>query len=193
VDRQPAGTSGSNTNYTITLADIETPVTIDLPLISIRLAPSVDTNTPGFLGEREIINRMQLILNSVGILTTHSCQITLVLNGEITNNNWERVQNPSLSQLIFHTNQDGITGGVEVFNFRAQGGTGTSNRTPFVTNQDLGEIVTLGNSIMGGDGTFPDGPDVLTVVAKLTEDPSTVSSNNPFSVLGRISWSESQA
>jgi hypothetical protein len=46
---------------------------------------------------------------------------------------------------------------------------------------------------MGGDGIFPDGPDVLTVVARLVEDPSTVNSLNPFSIAGRISWSESQA
>ena len=54
-------------------------------------------------------------------------------------------------------------------------------------------MATLGNSILGGDGVFPDGPDVLTVVAKLVEDPSTVSAANPFNISGRISWAESQA
>ena len=44
-----------------------------------------------------------------------------------------------------------------------------------------------------GTNCFPDGPDTLTVVARLTEDPSTVSNTNPFNVAGRISWSESQA
>jgi len=136
---------------------------------------------------------MQLILNSVGILTTHNCRITLRLNGLITNTSWERVQNPSLSQLIYHTNQDSISGGIDIFEFRAQGGTGASGRSAVVTDQDLGEIVTLGNSILGGDNVFPDGPDVLTIVAILSEDPSTVSTSNPFNVTGRISWSESQA
>jgi hypothetical protein len=46
---------------------------------------------------------------------------------------------------------------------------------------------------MGGNSTYPDGPDVLTVVARLVEDPSTVTTANPFIISGRISWSESQA
>lgn len=192
IDKQPTGTSGTSSTYTIGTAS-GADVTKSLPLISIRLAPSVDTSTPGFLGEREIINRMQLILDSVGILSTHAAEIQLIFNGQLNVNNWQRVTNPSLSQLLLHTNQDTIVGGQTVYNFRVSGGTGTADRTPVLTTQDLGEIATLGNAILGGDGTFPDGPDVLTVVATLTEDPSTVNSNNPFIVSGRISWSESQA
>lgn len=194
IDRQLTNNNNSTYNYTVTLGGIARPVQYDIPLISIRLAPAVDTNTPGNLGEREIVNRMQLILNSVGIQSTHNAQIVLRLNGAITNNGWERVTNPSLSQLIYHTPLDEITGGVDIFTFRAQGGTGTSNREAVVTTQELaGGVVTLGNSIQGGDGVYPDGPDVLTIVARLTEDPSTVSSSNPFVINGRASWSESQA
>ena len=193
INRTPTGSTETSSNYTVTVATTGVPVVYDIPLISIRLAPSVDTNTPGFLGEREIINRMQLILKSVGILSTHNCIITLRLNGLITNTNWARVENPSLSQLIYHTNQDEISGGIDIFNFRAQGGTGTTNRSAIVTTQELGEITTLGNAILGGNNVYPDGPDVLTVVAKLSEDPSTVSTGNPFNVTGRISWTESQA
>ena len=193
INRSPTGETNTTSNYTVTVATSGVPVVYDIPLISIRLAPSVDTNTPGFLGEREIINRMQLILKSVGILSTHNCIITLRLNGLITNTDWSRVENPSLSQLIYHTNQDEIAGGVDIFNFRAQGGSGTTDRSAVVTTQELGQITTLGNSILGGNNVFPDGPDVLTVVAKLSEDPSTVSNTNPFNVTGRISWTESQA
>ena len=187
------GVAGSNSAYTVTVAATGVPVVYDVPLISIRLSPSVDTNTPGFLGEREIINRMQLILNSVGILSTHSAKVTLRLNGLVTNTEWERVENPSLSQLIYHTNQDQITGGIDIFDFRAQGGTGTTGRTAVVTAQDLAGITTLGNAILGGNNVFPDGPDVLTIVATLAEDPSTVSNSNPFNITGRITWTESQA
>ena len=193
INRSPTNETNSSSNYTVTVATTGVPVVYDIPLISIRLAPSVDTNTIGFLGEREIINRMQLILKSVGILSTHNCTITLRLNGLITSTAWSRVENPSLSQLIYHTNQDAISGGIDIFNFRAQGGTGTSARSAVVTTQELGEITTLGNSILGGNNVYPDGPDVLTVVAKLGEDPSTVSNTNPFNVTGRISWTESQA
>jgi len=180
--------SATNTNNDASLASI----TKDIPVISIRLAPSVDTNTPGSLGEREIINRMQLILNEVDILTTHGLEVELRLNGQLNSNQWARVENPSLSQLIYHGSSDTISGGTVVFSFNAQGSTG-SDRTAVLTAKSLGEVATLGNSILGGDGTFPDGPDILTVVAKLKEDPSTVTVANPLSVQGRISWSESQA
>ena len=193
IDRQPTTVAGAASNYTVTLSSAATPVVYDVPLISIRLSPSVDNGTPGLLGQREIINRMQLILQSVGILSTHSSEISLKLNGQINNNSWQRVANPSLSQLIYHTPSDTIQGGTVVYSFRAQGGSGTSARSAVVTTADLAELATLGNSILGGDNIFPDGPDVLTVVARLVEDPSTVSASNPFSITGRISWTESQA
>lgn len=193
IDRQPTGTASGFTSYTIgTAGDLVQPGKL-LPLISIRLAPSVDTSAPGFLGEREIINRMQLILNSAGVLTTHAASVQLVLNGQLSSNDWERVTNPSLSQVIQHKVADEINGGLSVFDFEVQGGTGTSGRTQVLTEQTLGDIATLGNSILGGDNVFPDGPDVLTLVARLSEDPSTVSSSNPFQISGRLSWSESQA
>lgn len=167
-------------------------VTRNIPLISVRLAPSVDTSTVGKLGEREIINRMQLILSQVSILTTHTCEVKLILNGLLSSNAWQRVTNPSLSELIYHGGNDTIGGGAALFSFRAAGDTGTA-RSQQLTNQTLGDVATLGNSILGGDQPFPDGPDVLTVVATLTEDPSTVDETTPFNVSGRISWSESQA
>jgi len=194
VSKQPTGTTGTVSTYNIGAASGDNiSVNKELPLISIRLAPSVDTSAPGFLGEREIINRMQLILNSVGVLSTHAATIRLILNGQLSTNEWERVTNPSLSQLINHINTDTIQGGLSVYNFEVQGGTGTTARQPVLTTETLGEIATLGNSIMGGDNVYPDGPDVLTMVAQLSEDPSTVSSTNPFIISGRLSWSESQA
>lgn len=193
VDRQPSSANAGG-NATVTLGTISgsTDITYEQPLISIRLAPSVDSSAPGSLGSREIINRMQLILNSVGVLATHAVEVNLRLNGSLSSYPWERVTNPSLSQLIYHDTTSRIEGGTAIYTFRAQGGTGTP-RTPVLTQQDLGELATLGNSIMGGDNVYPDGPDVLTVTVRLVEDVSAVTTENPFSIAGRISWSESQA
>ena len=83
--------------------------------------------------------------------------------------------------------------GSPIFSFRAQGSPGTANRTPVLTTQALAAVVSLGNAILGGNGTFPDGPDVVTIAATLQEDPSSVSITNPYIVSGRLSWSESQA
>lgn len=193
LNEQPSATSGVNSSYTVGTSGADVGITGEIPLISIRLAPSVDTSAPGFLGEREIINRMQLILNQVGILSTHAVSVKLVLNAKLNTTDWLRVDNPSLSQLIYHKGGDTVNGGQAVFNFEASGGTGTSNRAANLTTIDLGEIATLGNSILGGDNTFPDGPDVLTVVAEINEDIASVSGTNPFVVSARVSWSESQA
>lgn len=193
LDRAPTVVAGADSNYTVTISAAATAVVYEQPLISIRLSPSVDNGIPGALGQREIINRMQLILDTIGMLTTHSCEVLLKLNGSLNSFNWQRVSNPSLSQLIYHSTNDRIIGGTTVYTFRAQGSTGTTGRTPVSTTFTLDEIATLGNSILGGNSTFPDGPDVLTVVVKLLEDPSSVTTTNPFVVSSRISWSESQS
>jgi len=53
----PAGGSSTDLNL------LKSP----LPVVSIRLAPSVDNNLSGLLGERDIINRMQLQLKQLGL------------------------------------------------------------------------------------------------------------------------------
>ena len=193
ISPNPVTVAGAATVYTATLGSGGAQVTKVQPLISIRLSPSVDNGTPGFLGEREIINRMQLILAQVGIISSHTTEINLILNGELSSNAWQRVTQPSLSQLIYHTSDDTLVSGSSIFSFRAQGGTGTTNRTAVLTTQDLAQVSYLGNAILGGNGTYPDGPDIVTVAATLQEDPSSVSVANPYVVSGRISWSESQA
>jgi hypothetical protein len=165
--------------------------TIDsnIPIISIRLSPSVDSSIQGLLGDREVINRMQLKLNAIDIQTTYETEIELRLNGALSSDAWYAVDSPSLSQLISHEKGDTISGGLKVFTFRAAGGTTGSAET---TTLDLSKLIDLGNSIQGGDGVFPNGPDVLTIVANII-DSSNVSSSEPFTISGKISWAESQA
>lgn len=160
-----------------------------IPLVSARLAPSVDNANTGNLGSKEVVNRMQTILNSVGILTNYDCEIYLILNSTLDNTNWTFVNKPSLSQLIKHSKGDLYTGGIVLYNFRAAG-TGTVNSQN--TTLSLAELATLGNSILGGDGVFPDGPDVLTVAAVVVE-PATVTEAIPLKISARVSWTESQA
>ena len=161
----------------------------DIPLISIRLAPSVDSSITGALGEREIINRMQLALDSVGILTTHETEISLVLNPSLSTDTFQNVENPSLCQLVRHAKDDSVSGGNVILSFRA---TGASSGEAGATNFDLSRISALGNSILGGDGIYPNGPDLLTVVGNVV-DSSGVSLSTPYSISARITWQESQA
>ena len=165
-----------------------------IPLVTLRLAPSVDSGISGFLGERDIINRMQLRLQEVGLILTHECEVKLILNGDLSKVNWSNVNSPSLSQLQTHNSGEKVTGGVEIFSFRANGGSETTNgaRLANSSNFSLEAIIDLGNSILGGDGTFPNGPDILTLAVQVV-DTSLVSATAPFSASGRITWSESQA
>ena len=160
-----------------------------IPLVSLRLAPSVDNNLTGDLGERDIINRMQLKLNEVGMILTHDCEVKLILNGDISTVSWENVRSPSLSQLIKHESGDQITGGNEVFSFRASGG---ADGTSSTSNFSLGDLVDMGNSILGGNGIFPNGPDILTVAVQVV-DTSSINASQPFTASSRITWGESQA
>lgn len=50
---------------------------------------------------------------------------------------------------------------------------------------DISQIRGLSNSILGGPNSFPDGPDTLTIFA-------TNNSQQAGTILGNISWTESQ-
>lgn len=167
-----------------------------IPLVSIRLSPSVDNGLTGNLGFRDIINRMQLTLKSAGVLVTHDCEVRLILNSQLSNESFATVGSPSLAQIYKHEVGDTLTGGIVIYSFRAQGGsvisTATGRRTLNVTSVTLDELALLGNSILGGDGVYPDGPDILTVAVRPV-DTSTISGGSPFIASARISWAEAQA
>ena len=165
-----------------------------IPLVSIRLAPSVDNNLTGALGAREIVNRMQLQMKSLGITLTHDCTVDLILNGASSNRSFSDVASPSLSELVQHSAGDKIVGGSVIYSLRASGGAEGSGgrRLPATSDFDLSQITDLGNSILGGDGTYPNGPDLLTI-AILPVDTASINADSPLEVSSRISWTESQA
>ena len=184
IGSPPASSEGSE------IVDVSTLI----PLISIRLAPSVDNGLIGALGDRDIINRMQLRLKELGISVSHNSTITVVLNGNLSNTSYEGVGTPSLSQYIPHSAGDTIDGGVVIYKFRASGGDPDANgkRNQISSAFDLEGLSDLGNSILGGDGVFPNGPDVMTICATAI-DSSEVDATSSYAVSARLSWSESQA
>ena len=152
------------------------------PLLSIRLSPSVSEGLTGGLGDRDIINRMQLRTQEVGIQTNQLVDVRLLLNARLNNLNFSAVTSPSLVQTIDHTSNDTVSGGIQVYNFRASGSNGTEQTTAI----SIDELFELSNSILGGSSVYPDGPDVLTVaVARLTGSETLASA--------KLSWREAQA
>jgi hypothetical protein len=158
-------------------------LTRPIPLISIRLAPAVDSGITGAVGEREIINRMQMKLDSGAITTNKSVNVFFILNGNPSKLTFEKVQSPSLSNAISHDTGDIIRDGTVIFSSQASAGS---------TNFVLSGLIDMGNSILGGDSVYPNGPDLLTIAIQPT-DTSTITQASPLQVNGKLSWSESQA
>tara|TARA_B100002019_G_C21200122_1_gene563564 strand:- start:330 stop:1229 length:900 start_codon:yes stop_codon:yes gene_type:complete len=165
-----------------------------IPLISVRLAPSADNNLIGELGERDIVNRMQLKMQELGISVSHDAKISVILNGSLSNLAYDNVGTPSLSQYIAHEAGDTIEDGVNIYSFRASGGAEDANgrRLSASSAFDLSTLTDLGNSILGGDGVFPNGPDIVTICATVINT-AQIDKTSSFQVASRISWAESQA
>ena len=148
--------------------------------------------------QKEIINRSQLQLDSLGLYTTGTGYlINLILNGyasgATTGSFIAPVQQAngitsSLAQIATNTNAVTVTGGESVF--------AAYSNTSGNTTLDLSIVRDLGNSILGGGtsnsvptaqaGFYPDGPDILYVVA-------TPLSATSSTILARLNWKEAQA
>ncbi len=157
-----------------------------VPLVSLRLAPSVDYGIARGFGIRNLINRSQLTLQTVGITAQRTFLITCKLNSEATafedEDNWEPAGNGSIGQYFDHSAiASTLLGGDTIFEFFTDDG-----QTRFATTEkELNVVRELGNSILGGNNIFPDGPDILTVFC-------TNISASSGQIRGRVSWSEAQ-
>jgi hypothetical protein len=184
-------------NYGTTTA-VSTSSTTPVVLLALRIAPSVDNGVTGLLGVREIINRSQLQLLSLGLYTTGTGYlINLVLNGFASGAMSGSFVSPvqqangitsSLAQVALNTNAVNVTGGESVF--------AAYSNTTGNTEIDLSQVRDLGNSILGGGtsntvptsqaGFYPDGPDILYIVA-------TPLSSTASTIQARLNWKEAQA
>ena len=164
-----------------------------IALVSIRVSPSADNGQIGLFGAREILNRMQLKLNSLGLTFTGTAQpllVTAVLNATpSTSTAWTNavsnaaVQNSSLAQIASYAGgSTTVSGGEVAGGFFIQG----------TDRLDLTTVRDLGNSMLGGGTTnsnaqiYPDGPDTITIVVR------NLGAANA-TVFGRLGWTEAQA
>jgi len=153
------------------------------PLLSLRLSPSVSSGLTGKLGDRDVINRMQLAIKELAVSTTNLVDVKVLINPRLNNLNFAGAAVPSLTQYIQHTLNDTVSGGTQIYNFRAAGG---ANSAEDSTTVNLSDLYDIGNSILGGDSVFPDGPDILTIaVARLTGNTTLTSA--------KLTWTEAQA
>jgi hypothetical protein len=152
----------------------------------VRLAPSVSNSVVGTLGDRELINRSQLLLQKLQVQSDQSVQITGILNpGNIDASSltWQSLNvaangsQPSFAQISV-SNATAATPGEQIFGTLAAPGS--------LNEIDLTALKELTNSAIGGYSNYPDGPDNLAiVVTNLTTSNTRVSVN--------LFWSEAQA
>jgi hypothetical protein len=163
-------------------------------LMSIRVAPSVDSGIGNNYGVRELLNRMQLKLVSLGVTCKTAASnylITAVINGlPSSSTSWTNptggsstLTNSSLAQIAdYQGGSTTVSGGETTGGFLSQG-TDTLNLESL---RDLGNAIMGGGSSLANTQIYPDGPDVLTFLV-------TNISASAIDVAGRVSWTEAQA
>jgi len=182
-----------------TTSTVNVPAGSTVPILAIRVAPSVDNGQVGTLGQKEVINRLQLQLRELGVITSGAFLIQLNLNGYTNGGSpsWTTFASPtqnntntsSIVQVASQTSTTAtFTGGESI----AAAFTNSSGQTTL----DLTSVAGIGNAILGGGlnntvptsyaGQYPDGPDILYVVATNTEATAKT-------IIARLSWAESQA
>jgi hypothetical protein len=152
----------------------------------LRLAPSVSNSIAGQFGDRDLINRSQLLLQKLQLQSDKSVQVYGILNpGNIDASTltWSSVNTvalgsqPSFAQVSVSSTTT-ATPGEQVFS--------TLGPPAGFAEIDLSSLKELSNSAIGGYSNFPDGPDVLAVVVRnLSSETATVNLN--------LFWSEAQA
>jgi hypothetical protein len=183
-DKSLVFTYGQTTGVTIPSGATRT-------LIGIRVSPSADNGTSAFFGERELINRMQLVLRNLDVTTTSNTNnvlITAILNGvPSASRTWAKptTVTSSLAQIADYAGTSTTVDGGEVTGGFFVGGTG-GVQIPLNTVRDLGNSVLGGGTTLTTTGIYPDGPDTLHIVARNI-------GSNTATVFARLSWTEAQA
>jgi hypothetical protein len=174
-------------NFTVT--------TSEQTLFAIRLAPSVSNSIVGDLGDRELLNRAQILLESLEVTSGDTASATNVIVRAVLNpSNFDTATSvfvtlndpaygsqPSFSQVCvvpaFTSNTFALPG-EQVFSYVASPGQlNTLNLTPFKE---------LTQSALGGRGVYPNGADVLCINVRSVS--GTIAKTNVV-----LRWGEAQA
>ena len=167
--------------------------TVTTTMFLIRLAPSVSNSQIGDLGVKDLLNRSQLLLNSVAVQTYNAggSPGSVILEGilnpkNFTSATWSSLNlesqggQPSFAQVataVVWSSGTFAIPGEQVFAFAA-----TPN-----SNNDLSlvELKELTNSPFGGVGGYPNGPDILAVNVRIVSGSATATT--------LLRWGEAQA
>lgn len=185
------GNFDDDTGYLFNLSnfDITIPANTTRTVLLFRPAPSVSDTIPGLLGQREILNRSQITLVELQVNNNNARNIEIagILNAtNLTSANWQNanttnvgsanVFQPSFAQYDATFTTVPIDGEV-LFRYISSSGTATF---------DLSKIKEVQNSMLGGNNTYPDGPEVIAFVIANRN-------NNSANLDISLKWTEAQA
>jgi len=182
-------------NFTINVQNFSTSGSADRTIIVMRLAPSVSNSIVGDIGDRDLINKAQLLLNFLRINVSGR---RYLITGELNSTNidaeatqWQGLDNeangfqPSFvqyadpNQVAWTDGGIAATGGERVFAIPVN----TTNSGTL----DLSQIKELAASAIPGRNVYPDGPETLAINIR----PTTRSGSGQCDV--QISFQETQA
>ena len=162
-------------------------------LFMLRLSPSVSNGIIGDIGARDLLNRAQLLLQRMDVFAnaatigTGSIVVSGILNPSgVSATAWTAVNSsgngsqPSFAQVSAVTGTYTAGSGERVFSTISNGGSQNSI--------DLSGLKEISNTIIGGNGFFPDGPDTLLVQLNVPTGFPTITN---YSV--NLFWTEAQA
>ena len=163
----------------------------------IRLAPSVENSQTGVLGAKDLLNRSQLLLQSVGITVSQGATGVgaVIVEGVLNPKNFASATwinlgleanggQPSFAQVaqtVTWSSGTFAVPGEQVFAFTAP----TSTSGASGDRLDLSQLKELTGAPLGGEFKYPDGSDILAINVRLT------AATGSGHVLLR--WSEAQA
>jgi hypothetical protein len=186
MDGQFDGDRGYFFNYANTAVTLGNSVGSTSIAFLIRLAPSVSNGIVGDIGNRDLLNRAQLLLQKLEVTSSNNINVTGILNPTgltIDSSKWVNINSvvngsqPSFAQI--YTGATGTAApGERIFSTIVQ----QNNQN----NLDLTGLKEMANAVIGGNQVFPDGPDVLAILVTNLTNTAAAPQVNLF-------WTEAQA
>jgi hypothetical protein len=182
-------------NYQVNAAGVTLGGGSTTNLFLLRLAPSVSNGIIGDIGSRDLLNRAQLLLQRLAVFagtttasagSSGSAIVSGILNPQgVTPVNWIPINSnangsqPSFAQVSAVTGNYVFGSGERVFSTICNNGQNAL---------ELSNLKEVCNGVIGGNQSFPDGPDTLLVQLNV---PIGFPALNSYSV--NLFWTEAQA
>ena len=188
MDGQFDGDRGYYFNYANTCTVSLTAYATPTPIFLLRLAPSVSNGIVGNMGDRDLINRAQILLQRMEVTANRTIRVTGIINPQgISNVRYYNINStfyqgqPSFTQVSnTFTGGTTYTGGERIFSSICAANS--------LNVLDLSALKELSNGVIGGQDFFPDGPDTLLINIQ-NLDPAGAATNSIINLY----WSEAQA